>query len=81
MNNWKLIHTYNILVADGKAKALLCPDSQDKLIVIIDPLVDLNVNEPVPALRCFGCDTILRPGLDLWQQIRAVVAEHYTETV
>lgn len=75
MNKWVLLHTYNSLAENGQAAFILCPDDGLKLVPIIDP----DEEEPIPALYCGRCDSITRPGLDLWQQIRAVALEHYDE--
>lgn len=73
MNKWILIHTYNNLVEDGKANALRCDDDNQLLI----PMIDADEDSDDPVLWCPSCDTIRRPGINVWDQISAVVKEHH----
>ena len=68
-----MIHTYNLLAAQGDAAPLVCPDCNNKFISTID----VNSYESLPALYCLACNATTRPGLDFWDQIRAVVLEFY----
>jgi hypothetical protein len=70
VTSWELFHRYRHLVDDDKALPLLCPNDGTRLVTQIGP-----GDEPV--LQCFGCLTVIHPGLDMIQQIRAVVTEHY----
>jgi hypothetical protein len=71
LSNWELFHRYRRLVDRGLAKPLVCPNCHSLLITRIG--ID---DEPI--LWCYSELTILRPGLDLIQRVRAVVTEHYT---
>lgn len=73
INKFVLVHSYNKLVDDDKAKPLVCPDDQQELVSMID--ADGNTDDPV--MWCPLCDTKYRFGLDTWNQIEAVVKEHY----
>jgi len=61
-------HKYNNLVTEGKTKPLSCPDCQVRLVT--------RVSDDQLYLYCCGCDTKIWPGLDVLDQIRAVVKEH-----
>ena len=69
---WITYHRYRHLVEQGKAKPLLCPDCDTELITQPDDNAD-------PILWCHQCDHVIKPGLDVYHQIRAVVNEHYME--
>lgn len=75
MNRWKLYHTYNLLVESGDAAEILCPDC----LLPVFSIIDVETSDPTPALYCPACDSVLRPGLYFWDQIKAVVAEHYVD--
>lgn len=66
---WSIFHEYRHLSAQGKVKPLTCPDCDNDLITVLS-------DNDEPALWCFFCDTLIRPGLDVYDQIRAVVREH-----
>lgn len=70
MTNWELFHRYRHLVEEGKAKALECPNCPGILITRLG-------DDDEPALWCNSCLCTLKPGLNVIQQIRAVVTEHY----
>lgn len=70
MTNWELFHRYRRLVEDGKAKSLDCPTCESEVVVRLG-------KDDEPALWCYACNSYLQPGLNLIQQIRAVVTEHY----
>lgn len=74
INKWILIHTYNNLVDDDKARPIVCPDDQQLLIPVIDTVRDDNDD---PVLWCPACNARHRPGIDVWDQIEAVVKEHH----
>jgi len=67
---WKYFHRYNDLAHEGRVKFLSCPDCSTNLVSQMD-------NNADPVLWCCVCDVIIRPGLDLYDQIRAVVREHH----
>ena len=72
-NKFKLIHTYNTLVESSDATAILCPDCFNPVVPIIDP----DMDDPIPALYCPHCDTVIKPGIHFWDQVKAIVLEHY----
>jgi len=67
---WSIFHNYRRLAQDGKAKPLTCPDCDNQLFTQADENND-------PILWCIACDTKILPGLDMYDQIKAVVREHY----
>lgn len=69
---WSYFHSYRKLAENGKVKFLQCPDCSATLVTMGDE--DNN-----PVLWCSHCDSTIRPGLDLYDQIRAVVREHNVE--
>jgi hypothetical protein len=69
---WKYFHAYRNLAEDGKVKFLQCPDCSSTLVTQPGP------NEE-PQLWCYTCDSAIKPGLDVYDQIRAVVKEHEIE--
>lgn len=66
---WHYFHEYRRLSEEGKVKHLSCPDCNNKLTTVLG-----TGDEPV--LWCAVCDTLIKPGLDVYDQIRAVVKEH-----
>lgn len=67
---WSVFHNYRRLAQEGKAKFLRCPDCDGILVTQPDKKAD-------PILWCIHCDTKILPGLDMYEQIKAVVSEHY----
>jgi hypothetical protein len=74
MNKFILVHTYQTLVDEDKARPLVCPDDQQELVATIDTVNDDNED---PVMWCVLCDSKYDFGTDTWDQIRAVVSEHY----
>lgn len=74
LNKWRIIHSYQNIVDDGNARPLRCPDDDAVLVSTMDIHDRSN---PDPVLWCGACDKRIRPGLDVWDQITAVVKEHY----
>lgn len=66
---WELVHAYRHLADEGKVKHITCPDDGEKLISRIG-------DDDSPVFWCPTCDTMIRPGLDMRDQMRAVVMEH-----
>jgi len=75
-NHWQLIHTYDALSSDDHVNKLACPHDSSPLGIIVDPTGDPL--EPIPALLCLQCLTVIHLGLDFYQQIRLAVLEHIT---
>ena len=76
MNLWHVIHTYHELAQGGLVNELLCPEDASPLGIIVDPVS--APTEPIPALLCPQCLTVIHLGLDFWHQIRSAVLEHIT---
>jgi hypothetical protein len=70
MTPWQTFHKYRRLVAANKVKPIECPDCST-------PLVTLRNQKDEPYLWCPAEDTSFFPGIDLMDQIEAVVLEHY----
>lgn len=68
-NKWDYFHSYRHLSEEGKVKPLTCPDDNSKLVTRTSP-------EDEVLLWCPSCDTVKKPGLDVFHQVRAVVLEH-----
>lgn len=69
---WTFFHAYNRLVSEGKVKPLTCPDDGFTLVTTLEPDDETDsVN-----LWCPGCNTTIRPGLSVVEQVKAVVKEH-----
>lgn len=76
-NLFPLFHAYGKLVRRGLVKQLTCTCG-DPLVTSIDknrPMIE----EDVLILECYGCGTLVRPGLETIQNVRAVVTEHFLE--
>lgn len=70
--DYQVFHKYMYLVKDGHAKELTCRHDGYPLTLVLGP-------DDGPALRCFMCQTLTLPGLDMYAQIRAVVTEWFME--
>lgn len=72
---WQVFHAYRNLVEEGKVKALTCPDDGYDLVTVLNP------DDPSDNvwLWCPYCDTMISPGLNLVEQVLAVVTEHDLE--
>ena len=74
--NWfRYIHSYNRVVRAGMTKPLTCPDDDYRYQTVIKWEPDGTVND-IPRLFCPYCNALVTPGLDMLEQIRAVVKEH-----
>lgn len=70
MDNWQLLHSYRTLERAGKVQPIECPYCELTFAFA-------RGKDGQPILWCTSCDSKITPGLDLIQQIRAVVNEHY----
>lgn len=68
--NWELFHRYRKLVEQEVVRPVRCPDDDTVMVTRLG-------SDDEPVLWCMTCLSTLKPGLDLLQQIRAVVSEHY----
>lgn len=69
VSDWQYFHAYRHLAEEGTVKHITCPDCGTKMVTRMG-------EDDEPVLWCYTDDTILKPGLDLIHQIRAVVNEH-----
>jgi hypothetical protein len=69
---WQTFHAFRHLADAGKVKPLSCPDCDSKLVTT------LNMDDPTDSvwLWCPMCDQQMKPGLDVIERVKAVVAEH-----
>lgn len=67
---FQTFHRYNRLAKRGMVKPLSCPDCDN-------PYTLRTTEDAEPLLQCFYCDTLVQPGLRLYNDIRAVVTEFY----
>jgi NAD-dependent SIR2 family protein deacetylase len=65
----KTFHRYNRLVEQGLVKPLRCPSCDTVYVTRISEDAD-------PLLQCFGCGSLIQPGLRLYSDVLAVVKEH-----
>lgn len=63
-------HKYNTLVRRGYAQPLLCYACNEPYVLTID-------KDDSPALECYYCGGFILPGLRMYQDIVAVVKEHF----
>lgn len=64
--DWPLLHDYRRMVRRGLAEPIRCPQDDTELV----PTIYFD-NEP--ALRCLTCRVVYTIGLDMLDQMRAVV--------
>lgn len=76
MNKFILVHTYNNLVDDDKARPLVCRHCSDPQSELI-PMIDAEKNTDEPVMWCPRCDTRFHFGTDTWGQIESIVMEHH----
>lgn len=69
MTEWQRIHSYNRLVRQGRTAPLLCPDDNTVYGYYLAENDD-------PALWCPSCNSRVTMGINLWDQINAVLREH-----
>jgi uncharacterized C2H2 Zn-finger protein len=69
MMDIQVFHRYNNLADEGTVKQLTCPDCDQVYVTRC-------TEDGEPLLACVWCDTIVKPGLRLYQQVLAVVREH-----
>lgn len=67
MNEFTIFHQYQRAVDEGLADPIKCPNDGSRLFTTG---VDFETGEPVPALTCYECDIILKPGLAVRDQLR-----------
>lgn len=69
---WQLFHTYQRLADEGKAAPLVCPDDGTEMVTMVK-----NGDYDTLYLWCPYHDLWIKPGLDVIDQVKAVVKEHY----
>jgi hypothetical protein len=67
-NLFPIFHSYWNLVRQGKAKPILCPTCNYEVVVS-------HFNSEL-RLACYPCNTSTTPGLNLIENVKAVVKEH-----
>lgn len=63
-------HRYRRLSKRGIVKPLSCPDCHEEYTLRASEAGD-------PVLQCFFCGTLVQPGLRLYNEVEAVVKEHF----
>ncbi len=69
-NYWAIIHRYNLLVNEQKARPLACPDCGNEFVTMLG-------NDDGIILYCAFDDVRTQPGLTFFDDLKAVVGEHY----
>lgn len=69
---FRIFHLYNRLAKAGKVKPLTCPNCETTLVTAFG-------EDDSPVLKCYGCGATIVPGLEAYDQMKAVVNEHYVE--
>lgn len=67
--NIQMFHLYNRLVRRNLVKPLVC---QCETVYVLRATEDGD-----PVLQCFGCNSLVQPGIAMYDQVVAVVKEHY----
>lgn len=63
-------HRYRRLVRRGLAKPLECPDCKEEYTL-------RTTEDGEPVLQCFYCGALVQPGLRLYNEVEAIVKEHF----
>lgn len=63
-------HKYRRLVKRGIVKPLSCPDCNEEYTL-------RTTEDAEPVLQCCFCNTLVQPGLRLYNEVDAVVKEHF----
>lgn len=66
--DFKVFHDYRRLVRRGLAKPLTCRHCGNELTLMIG-------KKDEPVLKCFFCNILVKPGLGMYNDLRAVVKE------
>lgn len=69
---FQTFHRYNKLAKQGLVKPLACYTCRTTYILRV-------TEDDEPVLQCLLCDALIQPGLRLYQEICAVVKEHYLD--
>lgn len=67
---WETIHAYRRLQDAGRLNPILCPVDQNEMVPTFN-----KKNPDVPSLKCLSCKTVIKPGLDVWDQIMSSLKE------
>lgn len=76
-NLFPLFHAYNKLVRRGLVKALTCDSCGQSLVTTLEK--GTMIDGDTLILECYGCGTMVTPGLETIANVRAVVTEHFLE--
>lgn len=63
-------HMYNRLVRRGFVKPLTCSYCEQ-------PYTLRATHDAEPVLQCFTCNSLVQPGLNMYNDVKAVVKEHF----
>ena len=66
----QFFHKYNRLVRRGLTKPLVCPHCSH-------PYTLRATEDAEPVLQCSWCNSLVQPGQDLYNNVRAVVKEFF----
>lgn len=72
MDRWGIVHNYRRCVEAGHAAALSCPECEN----ILNPSPD---SDGEPIFKCYYCSITYDPGLNVWDNMQAVVKEWYID--
>lgn len=72
MDKWTAVKRFRTLVAEQKVAPITCPDCKKEYVWLIDP-------DDEPILYCATDDMTAYPGIIFWQEMTAVVKEHYLD--
>jgi hypothetical protein len=70
LSEFKIFHDYNKLVRRGAAEPLTCEACHTTYVVSI------GANDE-PILKCFVCNTQVRPGLRVKSEMRRIIDEYF----
>lgn len=65
---FRIFHRYMELAKEGHCKPLLCRYCVTEQVLVIGP-------KDEPALKCYTCNVLTMPGINMYADIRAIVKE------
>jgi len=69
-----LFHKYNKLVRRDLAPPLRCTTCNNPLVT------GMGENDEL-VLNCLTCNSIIKPGIGIFDNVRAIVMEHFTDGI
>lgn len=70
MDKWVLVNRLRMIIMDGKAADINCPDCKK-------PITFLIGEDDEPIMYCPWCGATFLPGVQFWSDVKAIVSEHY----